>query len=92
MCLTSLAASFFMIFSGLQEEKDGLVTGIPHCLKALLNGLYLPPYTMRQDARLGVFGVQESLHLCKFSYLLLLAHGAVAAVCPGLSSLIHRVR
>ncbi len=84
MCLTSLAASFFMIFSGLQEGQEGLVTGIPHCLNALLNGLHLSHHTMRQDARLGVFRVQESLHFCEFSGLLLLAHGAMTAVCPGL--------
>ena len=92
MCLTPLAASFFIIFSGLQEEKDGLVMGMPHCLKALLSGLHLSQRTTRQDARLGVFGVQESLHFCEFSYLLLLAHDAVAAVCPVLSSLNRRVR
>ena len=92
MCLTSLAVSFFIIFSGLQEEKDGRVTGIPHCFETLLNGLHLSHHSMRQDARLGVFGVQESLHLCEFSDLLLLAHGAVAAVYPELPSLVHRMR
>ena len=48
MCLTCLAASFFIVFSGLQGEKDGLVKGIPHCLRDIHNGLHLSDYLTRQ--------------------------------------------
>ena len=53
MCLTCLAASFFIIFSGLQGENDGLVRGISLCLTFQQNAL---PFLGSSDEA-GTYGL-----------------------------------